>query len=202
MSDLEFVRRCVQAERGAWEEFVERYSRLVYNYIHSVFRAKGYCPDSPDQPKEIFHDIFVLLSENNFAKLKSYKAKNGCSLASWLRQVSINYTVDCLRKLKPTLSLDEENEDGFSLGEVIPADANSSRDIALEKEKTLRLKECIAGLATDDKLFLELYLWQGRGLGEVAKLMCLSRPATDMRKRRILERLRACFRLKGYLLDS
>ena len=109
MDDLEFVQRCVSSDKPAWDEFVERYSRLIYNYIHSVFRIKGINLSHQDNINDIFQSILLSLVKDNFKKLKSFRGKNGCTLASWLRQVTINFTLDYLRSLKTDISLDEES---------------------------------------------------------------------------------------------
>lgn len=201
MDDLEYVLRCVKGDRRSWDEFVTKYSRLIYSYIHSVLRLKPQRQTNQEHVNDIFQEIFVLLSRDNFRKLRSFKAKNGCSLASWLRQVVINYTIDYLRKAKFTLSLDEENEDGFALGDIIPDQKASAPKIAEFREKMQNLKECIGGLQLDDKLFLELHVNQDVGMQDLMALFKVTRGAIDMRKARIIERLRECFRSKGFVLD-
>ena len=201
MDDLKFVQRCVQGDKRSWDEFVTKYSRLIYSYIHSVLRLKPQREATQEHVNDIFQEIFVLLSRDNFRKLRSFKAKNGCSLASWLRQVVINYTIDYLRKAKFTLSLDEEREDELALGDIIADQKASAPEIAELREKMRNLKECIGGLQLDDKLFLELHVNQDVGIQDLMALFKATRGAIDMRKARIIERLRECFRSKGFVLD-
>jgi RNA polymerase sigma factor (sigma-70 family) len=203
MNDLEFVQRCVRGDKLAWDEFVERYSRLIYNYIYSVINSSSFKSHHEDYVNDIFQEIFVLLSRDNFKKLNTFKAKNGCSLASWLRQVVINYTIDYLRKFKtPLVSLDVENEEETSLKDILADDSVLVSDTLALKEKIAQLKECIKGLDTDDKYFLQLYLVRGLLLEELKDVFRVSRGAIDMRKTRIIERLKECFKRKGFLLDS
>ena len=54
---------------------------------------------------------------------------------------------------------------------------------------------------SDDKYFLELYINRGLGLDKLKAILRASRPAIDMRKARLIERLRECFKSKGFLLD-
>jgi len=201
MDDLEFVQKCIKGDKRSWDEFVDRYSRLIYSYIHSVLRLypQQYLPQ--DHASDIFQEIFVLLSRDNFKKLGSFKAKNGSSLASWLRQVVINYTIDCLRKARPVISLDADTGDGRALADTLPAEGVSVPEIAQQKEEARHLSECIEVLELDDKLFLELYLNQDLGLQELAGALKVSRGTIDMRKHRIVERLKECFKSKGHALD-
>lgn len=200
-TDLEFVQRCVSGDKGAWDNFVEKYSRLIYNYIYSILEIRG--PSSPmyDKVNDIFQEIFLSLVKDNFKKLKSFKAKNGCSLASWLRQVTINQTIDYIRKLKPAVSIDAENDDDASLKDILADDCISARDTLSDKERLARLNDCIEQLDNDDKFFVELHINRDLSLEEMKDILRASRGAVDMRKSRIIEKLKDCFRHKGFQLD-
>ena len=201
MDDLEFVQRCVKGDTQAWHEFVDKYSRLIYNYIHSVLKLKGKAVSSSDAVDDLFQEIFVSLRENNFRKLSTFKAKNGASLASWLRQVVINFTLDYLRKIRPAISLDEEITEEFSLEDILPAENQSVKDLLVIEERLIPLKECIEILDMEDKYFLELHFNQGIDLEDLKAVLKVSRGAVDMRKSRLIGRLRDCFRGKGFGLD-
>jgi len=200
MDDLEFVQRCIKADKQAWNEFLKKYSRLIYNYIYSVLKTKGTVL-TQENINDLFQEIFLSLISDNFKKLKTFKARNGCSLASWLRQVVIHYTVDYLRKLKPVVSLEEETNDGFSLKEVLADETHSAKDRITQEESHLHLKDCIEKLDNDDKYFLELHINRSFGLEELKKMFRISRGAIDMRKGRIIDALRECFKSKGLMLD-
>ena len=201
MDDLEFLRNCVKGDRQSWDKFVDKYSRLIYSYIHSVLKIKGAHQFSQDDIGDLFQEIFLSLVQDNFKKLRSFKAKNGCSLASWLRQVVINYTIDYLRKSKPGISLDEETDEGTSLKDILADEATPITDILTQEERLTHLKDCIQRLNIDDRYFLDLYIKRGPGLEKLKEILKLSRGALDMRKSRIIERLRDCFRSKGFALD-
>ncbi len=201
MNDLEFVRRCVKRDKLAWNEFVERYSSLIYNYIHSVLKIKGRTY-AQENINDLFQEIFLSLAKDNFKKLSSFQARNGCSLASWLRQVTVNFTIDYIRNLKPSVSIDEENDDDFSLAEILSSDSPSAADTLSQEERLTHLRDCIDKLDIDDKYFLELHIHRGLGLGELKTWLKISRAAVDMRKSRITERLRECFESKGFILPD
>jgi len=54
MTDLEFAARCVQGDKQAWDDFVEKYSRLIYTYINAALKQKQ--PDllTSENTKDIF----------------------------------------------------------------------------------------------------------------------------------------------------
>jgi RNA polymerase sigma factor (sigma-70 family) len=112
VTDLEFVRKCSTGDSQSWDEFLKRYSRLIYKYIHSVLNSKNILASNQDYVNDIFQEFFSSLIQNDYKKIKTFKAKNNCSLASWLRQVVINFTLDYLRAVKPAVSLDVEMDEG------------------------------------------------------------------------------------------
>jgi RNA polymerase sigma-70 factor (ECF subfamily) len=201
MDDLEFVQRCVKGDTQAWNDFIAKYSHLIYNYIYSALKIKGAKDPEQDNVNDLFQEIFLLLRNDNFQKLKTFKAKNGCSLASWLRQVVVNFTVDYLRRAKAAVSLDEEGEDGFSLKETLAADIPHPVEGLIREEQLLPLEDCIAELDTQDKFFLEMHFHREINLDGLKDLFGVSRPALDMRKSRLIDRLKDCFRRKGFALD-
>ena len=200
MDDLEFVQRCVKGDKQAWDEFLRKYSRLIYNYIHNVLNAKGY-PFAQSHINDIFQEIFCSLIKDDFKKLRSFKARNGCSLASWLRQVTINFTIDYIRKIKPAVSIDEETDDELSLKDLLADDSVSVTDTLSQEERIKSLKECIERLGSDDKYFLELHINRGLRLEKLKDYFKRSRGAIDMQKSRLIDKLRECFKTKGFLLD-
>ncbi|MDD5237860.1 MAG: RNA polymerase sigma factor [Candidatus Omnitrophica bacterium] len=198
MDDLEFVQRCVKGDKQSWDEFVEKYSRLLYNYIYRILNSKLPSQFNQEDVNDIFQDIFILLTRDNFKKLKSFKAKNGSSLATWLRQVAINFTIDYLRKFKPSISLDKESNDGVNLKDMLVDESSNATDLLIAEEKLGQLKDCIEKLDTEDKYFLELHIHQGLSLEELKDILKVSRGAVDMRKSRITDRLKDCFKAKGF----
>jgi RNA polymerase sigma factor (sigma-70 family) len=201
MNDLEFAQRCVKGDKQAWDEFLNRYSRLIYNYIHSVLNTKGHSFAQEDT-NDIFHEIISSLIEDNFKKLKSFRGKNGCSLASWLRQVTINFAIDYIRRSKPAVSIEEEmGEESLTLKEILSDDSESLLDKLNLEERLGQLKECIGRLENDEKYFLELFMNRNLSPETLGQHLRISRPAVDMRKMRIIRRLRECFKNKGFLLD-
>lgn len=190
------VQRCIKADKSAWDEFVDKYSRLIYRYVLAVLKV--YALDVGNA-EDIFQEIFVLLRYENFKKLSSYKGRNKCSFASWLRQVTINHTIDFCRKQRPVVYLDDSNGQGFDLQDIL-VDAADPSDKELEKKENYSLLvDCISQLSADDKLFVEMHFSQGLTIEELGNLLRISRSAADMRKSRVIDRLKECFKLKGFL---
>ncbi len=200
MDELEFILSCVKGDKQSWDKFVDKYSRLIYNYIYNILSTKGYT-FSQQHIHDIFQEIFYSLIKDNFKKLKSFKGRNGCSLASWLRQVTVNLTIDYMRKFKPAVSLDEERDEEFSLKDILADDSPAVRDTLHYRERLENLKDCISDLDSSDKYFIQLHINRGVKLEALRGVLHLSRGAIDMQKLRIVQRLRDCFKNKGFALD-
>lgn len=200
MDDLKFVQACVKGDKQSWTEFLSRYSRLIYNYIYSVLSVKGYSLTA-EQIEDVFQEIFYSLIKDNYKKLATYQGRNGCSLASWLRQVTINFTIDYLRKLKPMVSIDAEIEEGLSLKDILKDLSADAVEFLSDQEKRKTLQECVDLLESGEQYFMELFLNQGLNLEQIREHLKLNRGAVDMRKGRIFQKLLDCFKSKGFKLD-
>ncbi|MFA4888784.1 MAG: sigma-70 family RNA polymerase sigma factor [Candidatus Omnitrophota bacterium] len=200
MDDLDFVRRCCQGDKQAWGQLISKYSRLIYSYINSVLSARSF-QSQKTHAEDIFQEIFHSLVKDNYHKLKSYKGLNNCSLASWLRQVTINFTISYLRRQKPEFSLDAPIKGDLGLKDVLSDGSLPIPDVLNDQEKVLQLKECIDSLNPGDKFFLRLHILKGVKLEKLKDFFRVSRGAIDMQKSRIVERLKDCFRAKGFALD-
>ncbi|MFZ2384998.1 MAG: sigma-70 family RNA polymerase sigma factor [Candidatus Omnitrophota bacterium] len=200
MDDLDFIQRCALGDKAAWSEFVERYSQLIYSSIHNALKARGAVPAPDVNPQDILQEIFLSLVKDDFRKLRTFQGRNGCSLASWLRQVALNACIDRLRKAHPVYPMEDSSKEEYRevSGNAV-ADAAGS---VQESERADHLKSCIDRLGLDDKYFIELYVGRGLRLVHLQKLLRSSRGAVDMRKARVVRKLRDCFRSKGYIFAS
>lgn len=201
MNDLDFLQGFITGDSQFRNEFLKRYSRLIYKYIYSVLNSRTSLASLQEPSNDIFQDFFVFLIQDDCQKLKSFKAKNGCSLASWLRQVTVNFTLDYLRKGKPTISLDVQNEEGLSLGDRLSDGSFSVPELLSQEERLKSLEDCIQELNIQSRLLIELNINQRVKLEILKDLFKISRGAIDMQKTRIMAKLKECFKTKGFSLD-
>ena len=200
MDEAEFIRRCVRKEKQAWDEFVNRYSGLIYTYIRHTLRLKGMHSQREESTGELFQEIIFSLVKDDCRKLRSFKGINGCSLASWLRLLAINMTIDHVRKMRFLQSkapIDKQEAEDllmtYSQGE-------SGFHEIMENELRQSLSECIEKLKAEEKYFMELHINQELRLEEIRGFLKLSRGMVDMRKSRIIAKLKECFKNKGFEL--
>jgi RNA polymerase sigma factor (sigma-70 family) len=200
MDDREFVRRFIEKDKRAREEFLRKYPAFIYSCIHSVLNSKSGKFNQEHIP-DIFQGLFESLIKDDCRKLKSFTGRNGCSFLTWLKQVTVNFTIDYLRALKTTVSLEEETGDDLFLKDILAVDCPAADEEVILKEKLSTLKGCIDELDSSARYFIELNFNRGIKLEKIMKHLKLSRGAVDMYKSRIMEKLRDCFRRKGFALE-
>lgn len=201
MEDLSLVSRCISGDKQAWDEFLNRYARLIFRFIYSCLRQNNPNHISSETADDLFQEIIVTLAADNCKKLRSFEGRNGCSFASWLRQITVHFTIDHLRKARRTVTFDEVVHSGFTLKETLEDISGRIIEAAEFKDQVVHLNDCVGALSIDEKYFLELHFVQELSIDSLSEHFMVSRGSLDMRKSRIVEKLRDCFRHKGILVD-
>lgn len=198
MDDLQFIRSCASLDEKTWHEFLNRYSRLIYSYIYKVTVNLYGISNADHLVDDIFQGVLHSLIDDECRRLRSFRGRNGCSFASWLRLVTINYTLSALRKQRPLVSLDDDRG-GAPMLDTLQDTRILPDESAIYREHADNLKECIKRLDAGDKFLLQLLVTRRMSLEAVRQLLRISRSAVDMRKSRLIARLKECFKSKGFV---
>ncbi len=160
----ELLYKIVKGDEKAWEDFVEKYSKIVYSIC--VKYARNY-----DERMEMFLFIFKKIREKNFKKLKAFKGK--AKFSTYLYKISLNLCIDFLRKKKKN-----NRED------VLISEKNPEAEIAVDMTR-IRIKEFIedyiAGLSEKEKRFMELF-YKGENPHDAGKKSSIKSPYYTLRK--------------------
>ena len=98
-----------RGQEKAFEELMSRHSPPLMRYIGGMLGIDSAHVD------DVFQETWIRVINNG-------DKWHGGSFRAWLMTIAHNATVDLLRRLKPTLSLDMENEFGEPMGNFIPDD--------------------------------------------------------------------------------
>jgi RNA polymerase sigma factor (sigma-70 family) len=161
-------------KRGAWETFVQEYSRLIYYSIQRTCQIKSY-PVRPDEKEDLFHEIFLNFIADEGKKLRQYQGKGGCSLATWIRTVSTHYVLDYIRKSRRQyfrVEFVEMGEPDMDISFVDPA--HMPDNILEDQEKQRLVAEALAELDEDDRYFVELYYKKELSPKQIARILKVS----------------------------
>ena len=186
----ELLSKCFSGDRKSLENFIRRFSSPVYKSVQYTLMTKQVSFSKQDL-EDLHHTVFVKLFERRFAKLRQYKGKNGCSLISWIRVITVRTVLDHLRKKgydtmgwqKRRIPLDQLPELRFNGFEI------ENRLETIELNRLLRI--CIERLSPRDRLLMKLHFYQGFPLSEVAEIMQLTANNTYTLKHRAVQRLKS-----------
>jgi len=181
---------CFSGDRDAHEKLVRQFSDLVYRVIQHTFSVKDISYTRYDL-EDLHNGIFLRLFENRCKRLKQYKGKNGCSLASWIRIIAVRTVIDYFRKE----SVDALNRSKTAAPlEVIDYMETEEPEPWAEMDREDQwhmIQNGLEDLRPRDKLFLKLHFLERLSVGEVANVMGLSESNAHSMKHRALKRLRS-----------
>lgn len=189
LTDSELIKRCLSdGDRAAWEAFVRRYSRLIWNYIRKTFHSYSFQYTEEDV-EDIYSTLFLSLVEDDFKKLRQFRGENSCAVSTWLTVVTVRLTIDYMRKDKRHHILKSDHEDR-DIWESIPDTKYRPDKLIEEKQKSESLKISMAALSTRDEMIYNLLYNKGFSPEETAETLGLSVSAVYSRKHRIIEKIK------------
>ena len=198
MNDFELIQGCISGDKDSWDQFAERFSRLIYDSILRTFRKYGKDIDN-DTVDDLHNDVFVSLLDNQYKALKIFEGRNGCQLASYIRTISVRKTIDFLRKLRPTTSIeaDGEREDGGDprLREKLSV---SEADESVKQYEMTEISEILLNeLKEEERRFCQMMFTEKQSPEDIADKLNISVDNVYVRKQRILNKLKEIARNKN-----
>ncbi|MEE2785731.1 MAG: sigma-70 family RNA polymerase sigma factor [Myxococcota bacterium] len=188
--DKALLQACIDGDKRAWNELVQRYSRYIF-FLINVTAKKHHADMSEDDRADLHNDFFLCLLEDDKRRLKSYTGQNGCSVRSWLRVIAIRRTIDNLRRRKKTISLDAPSDQGapkeFLSDEPNPFEAMTMREDA---QRRSRLSELTDALGPTDALLLKMIYVDKLAASDIARALRINKGAVYTRKTRLINRLK------------
>jgi RNA polymerase sigma factor (sigma-70 family) len=171
--DRQLLSKCLSGDRGAWETVVRRFSNLVYQTVRSTFISKQ-TPFSRQDLEDLHNTVFLGLFEQGCAKLKLYQGRNGCTLASWIRIVTVRTVLNHLRKKGVDGPLWEKKKTPVEGLSWLKGEDQGPLALMESAEQEKLVHEGIKSLAPRDRLFMKLHIDQGLPVEEVAEALQIS----------------------------
>jgi RNA polymerase sigma-70 factor, ECF subfamily len=164
VDELALARACATGDNYAWELFLTRYREKLYHYALRIAREDSAARDLADS---VYADLYGTTTREGerISKLASFTGRG--SLDGWLRTVLAQEFVNCYRRTKRLVSLDEEIEEGTQFVAPEPEPPPSVDSQCLESLTDAAL----AALASKDRFILAAYYLDGRPLAEVARML-------------------------------
>ena len=188
--DRNLVARCVAGDGRGAEILVRRYSDMVYRSVQYTLTVR-HVPFTRYDLEDLHNTVFLNLFERGRRRLAQYQGRNGCSLASWIRLITVRTVLDHLReKGVDALSWQQRKTPLERLPELA-AEGTESRTGAGKEEWERLVQIGLEKLPPRDRLFMKLHFDEGLSIAEVAETMQLSVDHAYTIKHRAIARLKS-----------
>ena len=188
--DRRWLKKCIAGDKRACLRFVREFSDLVYRSVRHTLCVKNVYFNQDDL-EDLHNTVFLKLFENQGQKLRQFKGKNGCSLGTWIRIITIRIVLNHIRKKGWDSITGQQNRIPLEdIPELSFPDFGSLTEIE-KAEKRQSIKDGIRKLSPRDRLFLLLHYENGCSLKEVAETMKVSLNNAYIIKHRAIQKLKS-----------
>lgn len=169
------VGACLSGDALAWEQFVARFTRVIYTAVRRTCDRGSARIDRGDL-EDLVQEVFVKLVKNDFATLRTYRPERA-SLVTWLTVVARSVAVDFLRRHRaPGPALVEQSE----------------ADAIIEPKERVEVPRNL--LSSRQRLVLHLLYDRDMEVSEVAGVLGVNVQTVRSTKHKAILKLRQCFR--------
>jgi len=173
--DSEWVNKCVQGDREAFNALVEKYYKKIYNI---AYRFVGDAEEANDLAQEIFAAAYQNLN----------KFRGDAKFSTWLFQIATNRGKNKFKYLKRRgyfLNRGQtDDDDDRESGRAIPDESMNPEDILASKQLQKIVQDVINELEPDHKEIVILRDIEGFSYEEIARILNLPEGTTKSRLHR------------------
>lgn len=154
--DNDLLRRCLNRERGAWNDFVDRFLGLVYHVVHCTAYHRS-VPLQPEDVEDVAAEVMLAIVADDYSVLRKFRGQ--ASLATYLTVITRRMCIHALGK--QLAQRDGKDRDG-----KLDREDRAAPDKALEKkEEVLQL---LKRLPSRERKVVRLRYLEGRSYEEIA----------------------------------
>lgn len=150
MDEATWIQQAQRGDMDAFAQLVSLYQAPVYNL---AYRMLGERMEAEDAAQETFLRAFRNLSRYDSTR----------SFRNWLLSIAAHYCVDCIRRRRPTTTLDDE-----VMPEMIRGDLS---DAVAAWEARERIQRLLMRLPAEDRAAVTLRYWYDCSYEEMAQIL-------------------------------
>jgi len=155
-AEQNLIIRCREGDEGAWRLLLARYEIYVYRLCRQI---GGSSEDALDLTQEAL--VKVLTGLDSFQLGRPFKP--------WLRQVTVNACLNCLRRRAPeTISLEQPVAEDIVLGDTIAGNTGDPAHAAEWRDARDVLRQAMSKLPYQQRLVLVMRHQEGLSYEEIA----------------------------------
>jgi len=174
--DAECIARYLDGEAEAMDAVVERHRRALYCFARGMTGRDS-------EADEVFQETW-------FRALRALPRYRERSFRGWLLRIARNVFIDRLRKMRPEVSMDEENAAGIAIGQVLSSPEPAPDARATDSEVGERIETAVARLPFEQREVFALRMWSGITFREIAVVQRTSINTVLARMQYALKKLR------------
>lgn len=157
--DREILKRCLNHEPGAWNDFVDRFLGLIYHVIQHTAHLRS-TPLRPEDTEDLAAEVLLAMVANDYAALRQFRGHS--SLATYLTVIARRTCVHELTRRAAAREI-QPAADGKAMEEHVEDRSASSGLESLEE--VARLLQKLPGRERD---VVRLYYLEGRSYEEIS----------------------------------
>ncbi len=188
--DRHLLSECFSGDMEASETLVRQFSGLVWRAIQYTFWVKHLSFNRQDL-EDLHNTVFLQLFEQGCKKLRQYQGRNGCSLASWIRLVTVRIVLNHIRKKGVDAMVWQEKRIPLEEAPGLKGDEMEAWAVMEQAEREHLLQDAMRMLSSRERLFVKLHFDQGLPIAEVAATMQISTDNAYTVKHRAIQRLKS-----------
>jgi RNA polymerase sigma factor (sigma-70 family) len=179
--------RCVEGDRDAWDEFVDRFHRRISLFVVRACESAGSAEIAGgDGGRDLVQEVYLKLLAEDRRALRAWRGESEVSFLAYLGKVVRSVAVDAVRRAHSqkravlTVPLESDEDESSSPMARLAASGRNAPDELLEErattERLLGLLRASAdvGNATRDVLVFQLFTFEGLTAREIAAVPSLS----------------------------
>jgi RNA polymerase sigma-70 factor (ECF subfamily) len=177
--DEALIAAAVKGSAFAWEKLVKRYESRLYNH---GLRLMGNPTDAMDLMQEVFLGVYRNL----------HRFRGDAKFSSWLFRIAHNKAIDLNRRKRLMTAQPKAGQDDFDVLDTIADESGLEPDrIRGQDELNARVIELLSRLPLDQRLVVELKIYQSLTFEEIAEMQEISTNTAKTRFYAALKKLRA-----------
>ncbi len=156
-TDQELIDLVLNGDTNAFGELVDRYQNYVFTIAIRIIMVR-------EEAEEVAQDSFI----KAFDSLASFRGES--KFSTWLYRIVYHKSLDRLKK--------NSRSKTFEIIEDITEDKlveiENGLEFMLSKERTERIRECIAKLPADDAAIITLFYFEEQSVKEISQITDLT----------------------------
>jgi RNA polymerase sigma-70 factor (ECF subfamily) len=158
--DRELLKRCLNHEPGAWNDFVDRFLGLIYHVIQHTAHLRSTLL-RPEETEDLAAEVVLALVANDYAVLRQFRGHS--SLATYLTVIARRI---CVQELARRAAAREvvPREDGAARPEELEDHRPHSGGLETLEEVARLLQK----LPSRERSVVRLYYLEGRSYEEIS----------------------------------